>query len=127
MDGSIINKGTSTGIDVESIARMKGLMENPRFLKRVFTVGEARYCLGRRNPQRHLAGRFAAKEAYLKATGTGLTGGIRWTDIEVVNRANGKPELRLHSTAQRKIPPAKRIFLSIAYSLETALAFVAIG
>ncbi|GMR04785.1 MAG: holo-[acyl-carrier-protein] synthase [Thermodesulfobacteriota bacterium] len=102
-------------------------MENTPFLKRVFTDGEIQYCFKRRTPQKHLAGRFAAKEACLKALGTGLSGGVTWTDIEVVNTNTGRPELKLHSTVRKNFPPRKKIFLSISYSSEFALALVAIG
>lgn len=71
-----------------------------RFLDRCFTPGEQAYNAGSRRRVEHLAARFAAKEATLKALGTGLTGGINWTDIEVINGAHGAPRLALHGTAR---------------------------
>jgi len=71
-----------------------------RFLRRVFTDGEIAYCTRRKNPVSHLAGRFAAKEAAMKALGTGHSRGVLWKDIEVV-RVGGPPQLRLHGGAAR--------------------------
>ena len=68
-----------------------------RFLRRCFTEAERAYAED--NPRRrleHLAGRFAAKEAVLKVLGTGWSGGIAWTDAEVVREASGRPTVRLH-------------------------------
>jgi len=80
------------GIDVVEIARIRRLMERwqDRFLRRVFTDQELAYALGRHDPAEHLAARFAAKEATLKALGTGLSMGVRWREMEV-RRARGQP------------------------------------
>ena len=67
-------------------------------MRRVFTDGEIAYCTQRRNPVPHLAGRFAAKEATMKALGTGHSRGVLWKDIEVF-RTVGPPQLRLHGGA----------------------------
>jgi holo-[acyl-carrier protein] synthase len=77
------------------------------FLDRVFTPAEQRYCA--RRPKRrfeHLAGRFAAKEAILKALGTGWSGGIAWTDMEILPDPTGQPELKL--TGQCRIVAQKK-------------------
>ena len=66
-----------------------------RFLKRIFTPTELKYCLGRKREIEHLSGRFAAKEAVLKVLGTGWKNGINWTDIEVVNLPSGQPKVTL--------------------------------
>jgi holo-[acyl-carrier protein] synthase len=80
------------GIDVVEIARIRRLMERwqDRFLRRVFTDEELAYSLGRHDPAQHLAARFAAKEATLKALGTGLSMGVRWRELEV-QRGRGEP------------------------------------
>jgi holo-[acyl-carrier protein] synthase len=80
------------GIDVVEIARIRRLMERwqDRFLRRVFTDQELAYALARHDPAEHLAARFAAKEATLKALGTGLSMGVRWREMEV-RRARGQP------------------------------------
>ncbi len=69
------------------------------FLHRVFTQSEIEYSSPRKAIHQHLAGRWAAKEAILKAIGTGWARGIRWTDIEVVNLPGGAPEVRIHGAA----------------------------
>src|SRR6476660_6334701 len=90
------------GIDATDIPRIASAFERygERFLRRVFTEGEIAYCTRRRNPVPHLAGRFAAKEAAMKALGTGHSRGVLWKDIEVV-RLSGPPQLRLHGGARR--------------------------
>ena len=90
------------GIDLIEVARIERMLDDheARFLSRCFTEGEQRYCAA--NPARraeHLAGRFAAKEAVLKVLGTGWSGGIAWTDVEVVREPSGKPGVRLHGEA----------------------------
>lgn len=72
-----------------------------RFLDRCFTPGEREACAGRARPAEHLAARFAAKEAVLKALGTGWTGGIAWTDVEVISLPTGAPSVVLHNRAAR--------------------------
>lgn len=118
-------KGKSSGIDIISIERIKSAASKKRFLERVFTEGELGYAFGKRLPHRHLAGRFAAKEACLKALSTGLAKGICWKDIEIVNTEGGRPSLVLRSGAKRFLGDRKT-FLSISYSGGLAVAFVAI-
>jgi holo-[acyl-carrier protein] synthase len=90
------------GFDATDIPRIQRTFERygDRFLRRIFTDGEIAYCTRRRNPVPHLAGRFAAKEAAMKALGTGHSRGVLWKDIEVV-RGGGPPQLRLHGGAAR--------------------------
>jgi len=92
------------GIDIVETSRIKRSVEEhgQRFLDRVFTAGEQRYCAA--NAKRyyeHLAGRFAAKEAVLKVLGTGWRGGIAWTDIEVLREPSGQPRITLTGECQR--------------------------
>lgn len=91
------------GVDLVSIRRMEKvvLTWQDRFIRRVFTVQEARVC--RQRPASHAAFalRFAAKEAFSKALGLGMRQGLRWLDIEVFNDASGKPGLRLSGMAAR--------------------------
>jgi holo-[acyl-carrier protein] synthase len=88
------------GFDATDIPRIAAALERygDRFLHRVFTDGEIAYCTRRRNPAPHLAGRFAAKEAVMKALGTGHSRGVLWKDIEVI-RVSGPPQLRLQGGA----------------------------
>ena len=86
------------GIDLVEIARIKKMIDShgQHFLDRCFTPAEQMY--SRNQPKRtieHLAGRFAVKEAVLKAIGTGWSQGISWVDVEVVNNVDGKPTIRL--------------------------------
>jgi holo-[acyl-carrier protein] synthase len=91
------------GFDATDIPRVADMVTRygDRFLQRVFTEGEIAYCTRRRDPAPHLAGRFAAKEAAMKALGTGHSDGVLWKDIEVV-RDGGPPQLRLHGGAARR-------------------------
>ncbi len=89
------------GIDIVEVTRIARLLEEhgERFLQRVFTPGELGYAAAGRRRDEHLAARFAAKEATLKALGTGWRSGIAWTDVEVVLLPSGAPTLRLHGKA----------------------------
>lgn len=91
------------GIDIVEIDRVMRMLDQhgDRFLERCFTEGERGFTAGRRRRDEHLAARFAAKEAALKALGTGWRSGIAWTDVEVVSLPSGQPTLRLHGQAQR--------------------------
>lgn len=90
------------GIDLVDTPRIERLLgeHEQRFLDRVFTAGEREYCEsgGKLRVQRYAA-RFAAKEAVLKVLGTGWSGGIAWTDVEVCREASGKPTVRLSGEA----------------------------
>jgi holo-[acyl-carrier protein] synthase len=115
------------GLDAADIPRIARTLERygERFLRRVFTDGEIAYCKRRRNPVPHLAGRFAAKEAGMKALGTGHSRGVLWKDLEVV-RVSGPPQLRLHGTAAAR---AERMgvqssLLTITHSDALAMAQV---
>lgn len=83
------------GIDIVEVSRIAEMLENhgERFLERCFTAREVAYCRADRRTHEHLAGRFAAKEAALKALGTGLRDGMCWTDFEVVMLPSGQPTL----------------------------------
>jgi holo-[acyl-carrier protein] synthase len=85
-----------TGIDVVGVERLRRLVEDHAEREReVFTAGELEYCSGKRRRYEHMAARFAAKEAVLKAFGTGISQRMRWTDVEVVSEANGRPRIVL--------------------------------
>lgn len=90
------------GVDVVDIDRIRRVIaRQPRFVERVFTEAERFYCDRRNDPAERYAARFAAKEAVLKALGTGL-GGADFTDIEVIRLPSGKPELRITGRAERR-------------------------
>src|SRR5260370_23084465 len=86
-----------TGVDIAEVARIRAAVDRfgARFLKRVFTPDEVRYCLSKINAAERLAARFAAKEAGMKAIGTGLRHGVTWQDVEVVRLPGQRPRLRL--------------------------------
>ena len=91
------------GTDIAEIARIERMAEKHErsFLERVYTPGERAACLERKNSGERLAARWAAKEAVLKAFGTGWSSGIDWTDVEVVNNELGAPSIRLTGGAAR--------------------------
>jgi holo-[acyl-carrier protein] synthase len=94
--------GALIGVDLISIVRVRKVFEGkPTLLASVFTEEELRYSTRQRRPFMHLAARFAAKEAVLKALGTGVSGGIRWTDVETVHGALAAPRLILRGEAAR--------------------------
>lgn len=91
------------GIDLVEMARFKAALRRhgEHLLKRLFTAAERRYCEGRWNRTAHYTARFAAKEAVLKALGTGWSGGIRWTDVEVSPLSTGAVRVTLRGEARR--------------------------
>lgn len=90
------------GTDIIECLRIAKMIERhgELFLTRVYTPHEIEYCTARKAATQHYAGRFAAKEAVLKALGTGWTRGIQWRDIEVCNEIGGKPKLALGGAAR---------------------------
>ncbi|MEM9913407.1 MAG: holo-ACP synthase [Planctomycetota bacterium] len=87
------------GVDIVEKSRIEHMIEDhgERFLQRCFTEAERAYSDGNaKRRMEHLAGRFAAKEAILKVLGTGWSGGIAWTDAEVVREPSGRPTVALH-------------------------------
>ena len=85
-----------TGIDVVGVDRLRRLVEDHAEREpEVFTAGELKYCRGKRRRYEHMAARFAAKEAVLKAFGTGISQRMRWTEVEVVSESNGRPRIVL--------------------------------
>ena len=116
------------GIDIAEIDRIEAsiLRHGAHFLERIFTPGEIAYCERHRNKAERYAGRFAAKEAAMKALGTGWGKGVRWVDIEVIRAPGGKPSLKLAGRAQEIAAElgVKNISLSITHSGNTAFAQV---
>jgi holo-[acyl-carrier protein] synthase len=113
----------SLGIDIVEVKRIRNLMGKwgDRFLYRVFTPWEIAYCRGKSAPEQSFAARFAAKEAILKAIGTGLSGGIRWTSMEIVNDKSGNPSVRLGKRIKDKIGD-KKVLISMSHTKEYAVA-----
>jgi holo-[acyl-carrier protein] synthase len=117
------------GLDATEIARVAATIERygDRFLQRIFTEGEIAYCTRRREPAIHFAGRFAAKEAAMKALGTGHSHGVLWRDVEVV-RHGGPPRLMFHGGAARRFAAmgGHASLLTITHAEALALAQVLI-
>ncbi|MBI5327981.1 MAG: holo-ACP synthase [Deltaproteobacteria bacterium] len=112
----------SVGVDIASIKRLKKSVYNNAFLDRLLTDNERQYVFTKRHSYRHIAGRFAAKEAVMKALGTGWSKEIGWRDIEIINTPSGRPIVKLYSNAG-VITLGKKVFLSLAYAKDIALAF----
>lgn len=111
------------GNDIVEIARIKGVLSRypEKFLHRVFTPYEQAYCLKRKEPALHLAGRFAAKEAVVKALGTGFRQGITWLDIEINQDSLGKPCV-VCSPAMKELFNSPFFHLSISHCDQYATA-----
>ena len=118
------NNQIHSGIDIIEITRIKNVLtKHPkRFLEKIFTEYERNYCRGRST---QLAARFAAKEAAMKALGTGVKG-VGWKEIEVQRLPSGKPYIKLHGRANEraKFIGVEKIELSISHSKELATAMV---
>lgn len=114
------------GVDLVEVRRMRRAVERwkERFLARVFTQAELEYCLKRRDPIPHLAARFAAKEACLKALGTGLRMGVSWRELEV-RREPGQAPIMVLSGRSKAIGLARgasQVLLSLTHDGDYALA-----
>jgi len=117
------------GFDVTDIPRIADALGRygDRFMRRVFTDAEVAYCTARRLPAMHFAGRFAAKEAAMKALGTGHSLGVLWRDVEIV-RHGGPPQLQLHGGAARRLLAigGRRSLVTITHTDTLAMAQVLI-
>jgi holo-[acyl-carrier protein] synthase len=112
------------GVDIVEIDRMAAALERrPKMRERLFSAEERAYCDKRNRPEIHYALRFAAKEAVLKALGTGFAG-MRFTDVEVVRDANGRPAPRLSGRAKDVADSlgVVELHLSLSYTHTTAVA-----
>ena len=115
------------GLDATEIERVANMIERygDRFLRRVFTEGEIAYCQAKRDFASSYAARFAAKEAAMKALGTGHSRGVYWTGIEVVRR-HGPPQLRFHGGARDRFLAlgASDALVTLTHSRDLAIAHV---
>ena len=116
------------GVDMEEITRLGDAIKRHGriFLERIFTPAEIAYCERHRDPVERYAGRFAAKEAAMKALGTGWGQGVRWRDIEVARQPGGRPTIIFHGVAQERAERlgGRQISLSITHTGNFALAEV---
>ena len=117
-----------TGVDLAEVGRIRDAIEpyGDRFVRRIYTDAEIAYVERKANKFERYAGRFAAKEAGMKAIGTGWKRGVRWQDFEVSNLPSGRPTLRLHGEAERIAGKmgVTSISLSITHTAELGMAHV---
>jgi holo-[acyl-carrier protein] synthase len=116
------------GIDIAEVARVKAAIERhgETFLRRLYTAKEQEYCERFKNKYERYAGRFAAKEAAMKALGTGWSRGVRWVDVEVTREKGGRPTIKLAGEAAHIAHRlgVKYISLSITHTADQAFAQV---
>lgn len=114
------------GVDLVKIARIQALAERwqDRFLHRIYTDAERRTCLERAWPYASFAGRFAAKEAVLKALGTGWSDGLSWHDIQILNDGRGRPVVSVQGKADAlvRLAGVTHIHVSLSHDSEYAVA-----
>jgi holo-[acyl-carrier protein] synthase len=117
-----------TGVDLAEVHRIRESIERfgDRFTERIYTEREIAYVQKKVNRYERYAARFAAKEAGMKAIGTGWRRGIQWKDFEVANLPSGRPTLLLHGEAERiaQTMGVTAIHLSLTHTAENALAYV---
>ena len=117
------------GVDIVEVERIEqALARGNSMAQRVFTEAELTYCMDRKNRYQHFAGRFAAKEAALKALGTGWQEGIRWKDVEVVPGELGRPVLNFYGRAREifEARQARSALVTITHATRYAVAAVVI-
>ena len=116
------------GVDIAEVGRIKAAIarHGETFLRRLYTPAEREYCERFKNKYERFAGRFAAKEAAMKALGTGWSRGVRWVDVEVVRQRGGRPTVKLHGEASKIADGlgVKNISLSITHTADQAFAQV---
>jgi len=117
-----------TGVDLAEVPRIRASIERygERFIRRVYTHSEIAYVESKANRFERYAARFAAKEAGMKAIGTGWRGGVTWQDFEVANLPTGKPTLLFHGVAARFAGNlgVKNVSLSMTHTAELGMAHV---
>lgn len=117
-----------TGIDIVEVPRIAQSIERfgERFLSRIFTPAEIRYCESKANAAERFAARFAAKEAAMKAIGTGMRGGVTWRDFEVGREPGGRPTMLFHGKAAQVAQTlgGRRAHLSVSHTEQHAIAYV---
>jgi holo-[acyl-carrier protein] synthase len=118
-----------TGIDIIDIKRIKKTIEeDTKFIEKIFTREEIEYCQAKHKKEIHYAARFASKEAFFKALGTGWRYGMKWQEISISNNLLGKPEISISGKVADffKKQKLKTIHLSISHTHEQAIAQVII-
>jgi holo-[acyl-carrier protein] synthase len=120
-----VSLNVQVGVDIVGVARVARLLaSHPGAVEELFTPAEQAYCRRKRRADEHFAGRFAGKEAVLKAVGTGLRRRMRWTEIEILSGEAGRPNVALHGevAAQARRRGIRDVQVSISHSDGLALA-----
>ena len=109
------------GIDICDVTRFERLAKDDAFLNKVFTQEEIDYCSKDAHKNEHFAGKFAAKEAFAKAVGTGFGESVRFKEVQIINNQNGQPEIKLFGETANKFkinyPNKKNLYLVLLYLL----------
>ena len=118
------------GVDLIEVARVRGVVERQgeRFLRRVFTEEERAYCFGRAHPHKHLAARFAAKEAVSKCFTTGIGAALGWKSVSIYHGARTEPLVRLDEKAGELLRSvgATHVLVSLSHTETSAIAVAAL-
>jgi holo-[acyl-carrier protein] synthase len=106
------------GIDIIEIDRIKESVDEygDQFLQKVYTPGEIKYCLSKKNKYQHLAARFAAKEAIYKAISSNWDSELSWQDMEIINAPNGMPEVKFKGNLKKFLSGEKSLKISMSHS-----------
>ena len=106
------------GIDIIEIDRIKQSVDEygDQYLKKVYTPGELKYCLAKKNKYQHLAARFAAKEAIYKAISSNWDSELSWQDMEIINAPNGMPEVKFKGNLEKFLSNDKSLKISMSHS-----------
>ena len=114
------------GIDLVEIRRIEESIQGDAFLRKVFTRGEVQSVVRYRNKAEHLAGKFAVKEAFMKAIGAGIRQDVWFTQIEVLNNESGQPQVKVTGEAEKRFRQmgATQVHVSISHSGGMAVAVV---
>ena len=115
-----------TGLDIIEVDRIKNSIDkfSPKFEQRVFTSSEISYCKSQGDPAKHFAARFAVKEAVSKCLGIGITGALGFQDMEITNKDNGQPVLKMIGKGEKLFQKLKlkTIHISISHDRTHAIA-----
>ena len=116
------------GVDIVEVDRIRKTMKKfgDRFIKKIFTELQIRYCTSKKNSYQHFAARFAAKEAVAKAMSTGWSGAFRWKNVEVSNDVSGKPSIVLYGVVKKNLK-GNKVMLSISHTKNIVVACAVIG
>lgn len=118
------------GIDLIEVPRFEQALHRfgERLINRLFTPAEVAYCQSKARAVEHYAARFAAKEAAMKALGTGKSGGIRWRDVEITRAPGKPPQIHFHGQARQRFENlgAKQVVVSLTHTGHSAMAYVII-